>query len=140
MVRRIHVAEALSYRMVPSAPLISLDAIQSAYLAWFAGLSPNPDPACAGHPLNLMAEAVELCIAFGATPAQIVAVTYDELDKSQRRNDGADPDAVAGELADVVMNAFNVARIRGIDVGHQRGRRRSVLRVQPRRDACAGRR
>jgi hypothetical protein len=71
----------------------------------------------ANHALRLLREAVELCVATGATSQEIREYTEAEIDKSDTRGEfGGNPTAVPGELADVRILLDVFAGHAGIDV------------------------
>jgi NTP pyrophosphatase (non-canonical NTP hydrolase) len=60
----------------------------------------------AAHALKLLEEAVELCVASGASANAIISITKGEVDKAQQRqqfNRGGRPNEMAEEFSDVAI-------------------------------------
>jgi NTP pyrophosphatase (non-canonical NTP hydrolase) len=71
----------------------------------------------AGLALRLLREAVELCVAAGAIPAEIAAHTESEISKARERGEiGGNLDALPGEVADVHLLLDVFANYAGIDI------------------------
>lgn len=99
---------------------------QKTIAAWGDATFPGGDPSSPRHCLRLLEEAVELCLAAGASDASVRAAVLGELDRAGK----PDPAKVPDEVADVYVMLAQVAEGRGIDIQTEVDRKMAINRAR----------
>lgn len=107
---------------------------------WISETFPGTDPDSPRKSIRMLEEAIELCLASGATHRQVMdAVTKSLVDDGATATlmDGlADrpgqlqPDKIAAEAADVLIVLYGVAGMRGFDLHAEVDRKMAVNRAR----------
>jgi NTP pyrophosphatase (non-canonical NTP hydrolase) len=102
-----------------TTPQYTFDQLATAIVAWHRNQGGNPGRPAA-HALRILREVVELCVAAGATPAEIMTTLSSELTKevkeNRRRLGEISRADLPYECADVQILLMVFAKYNGIDL------------------------
>jgi hypothetical protein len=103
---------------------------QQSVHGWIDTTFPGTDPESPRKAIRALEEMVELCLASGASPAEIVSAVRRSAGPHAETDDAfhREPDKIPAEAADVLIVLYGVAGMRGFDLHAEVDKKMAVNR------------